>query len=81
MPIGLVTSPEEEICWERSKEIATAHFGHPPRSSQEWAYTMGIYKHMCMVLEPSEEVEIEEEEIVVRLPRRKRRKRAKTRAQ
>ena len=81
MPTGLVTSPEEEICWERAKEISTEHFGHYPKTSQQWAYTMGIYKHMCMLLEPAEEVEVEETEILVRSPRTKRRKRGQSRAQ
>ena len=45
MPKGL-----NEPCWGRAKAIATRYFGHTPNSDMEWAYTMGIYKHMCMTL-------------------------------
>jgi len=45
MPKGL-----DEPCWERAKAIATRYFGHTPNNDMEWAYTMGIYKHMCMTL-------------------------------
>ena len=45
MPKGL-----DEPCWGRAKAIATRYFGHVPNNDMEWAYTMGIYKHMCMTL-------------------------------
>tara|TARA_Y100001963_G_scaffold158893_1_gene260236 strand:+ start:574 stop:813 length:240 start_codon:yes stop_codon:yes gene_type:complete len=79
MPAGLVNTPEEEECWNRAKEIATVHFGKPPATSNQWAYTMGIYKHMCLLLEEEESSEeITEEEIIqVRIPRRKRGQRRK----
>ena len=48
MPRGLVQSPEQEACWNRAKEIAGEHFGHAPSADVEWAYVMGVYKHMCM---------------------------------
>ena len=45
MPAGI-----DEKCWKRATEIATQYFGGRPNNDVEWAYTMGIYKHMCMQL-------------------------------
>lgn len=46
MPSNVVDTPRDEHKWEKAEEIATKHFGHKPKSDQEWAYTMGIYKKM-----------------------------------
>ena len=48
MPRGLVQTEEEAACWEKAKAIASEHFGHLPSADVEWAYVMGIYKHMCI---------------------------------
>ena len=53
MPRGLVQTEEEEACWEKAKAIASEHFGGEPSGDEEWAYTMGIYKHMCIVRAPA----------------------------
>ena len=47
MPANNVTdTKKDEHKWEKAVEIATEHFGHKPKSDNEWAYTMGIYKNM-----------------------------------
>ena len=46
MPSNVIDTPRDEHLWEKAEGIATKHFGHKPKSDQEWAYTMGIYKKM-----------------------------------
>ena len=46
MPNNVTNSPRDEEKWEKAEGIAKKQLGHAPKSDNDWAYVMGIYKRM-----------------------------------
>ena len=46
MPNNVTDSPRDEEKWEKAEGIAKKQLGHAPKSDNDWAYVMGIYKKM-----------------------------------
>ena len=46
MPNNVTDSSRDEEKWEKAEGIAKKQLGHEPKSKNDWAYVMGIYKRM-----------------------------------